>query len=189
MVNKQHLIKIAAVFAIGVVLYTLRPMPEYALHARTAAGMYETSDINQLDTLDALSRLSTNVEAELISAQAMLDMPELSDQALTQLSHHLGELATLSKSMRKQLVGQFGEERVAEMIKLPDWATETIALSQVLDQSTASPLKTLSKAKHRNLQGNLKWVETSLADLQEMLRRTTQVSATPTASPYFQASN
>lgn len=183
MVNNQRLIKIAAVFAIAVILYTLRPMPEYALHARTAAGMYETSDINQEETLDALKRLTASVEAELISVQTILDMPNVPDEALAQLNYHLDEMGTLSKSMHRQLVGQFGKERITDMIKLPNWAIETIALTQVLSQNSIIPIKSLSKTRHRQMQGNLKWVETALGDLQEMLRQAMPLTGNTPVSP------
>jgi len=111
MVNSQSLIKIASFFAIAVVIYALRPMPEYALHARTAAGMYEASDINEQEALEGLQRLTASVEAEMIGAQAMLDLPYVPDEAIEQLNHHLMELNKLSQSMHSQLIARFGEER------------------------------------------------------------------------------
>lgn len=172
MVNKQRLMKIAALFAVGVIVYALRPMPEYALHARTAAGMYELTNVNDQQTLDVLGRLATCVEAELISAQAMLDMPSVPQEALPELAHHLNEMASLSKDMNQQLNTRFGKERVEDMINLPTWATETLAMSQVISQNN-KPLEKLglSRVKHRQLQGDLQWIERTLTDLQELIRR------------------
>ena len=185
MVNSQSLIKIASFFAIAVVIYALRPMPEYALHARTAAGMYEASDINEQEALEGLQRLTASVEAEMIGAQAMLDLPYVPDEAIEQLNHHLMELNKLSQSMHSQLIARFGEERLEDMVNLPNWATETVALTQVLNQPSQKPLTTLSKSKHRQLQGNLQWVERALSDLQEMILR---AMPTTTTEPVAQAS-
>jgi hypothetical protein len=183
MVNNQRLIKIAAVFAIGVIIYTLRPMPEYALHARTAAGLYDQVQSDIKPTLESLTRLAACIEAEMINAQAMLDQSSIPQEAVTQLNYHLTELSTLAQSMQKTLVELFGAERVEQMINLPEWATETISLAQVLKQlPTSKTDAALSLAMHRQLKGNLQWVERALSDLQALLQRQT-LSETSAQSP------
>ncbi|MAX25472.1 MAG: hypothetical protein CMJ19_13310 [Phycisphaeraceae bacterium] len=183
MVNRQRLIKIAAALAIGVIVYTLRPMPEYALHARTAAGLYDQATVDVMPTLQSLTRQAASVEAEMINAQAMLDLSTIPQEAVVQLNYHLTELDTLAKGMHKQLVELYGQERIERMINLPDWATETIALSQVLKQlPLAKTDAALSKSMHRQLVGNLQWIERALSDLQTMLQRET-LSASPTTPP------
>ena len=85
--------------------------------------------------------------------------------------------------LHKQLVELYGQERIERMINLPDWATETIALSQVLKQlPLAKTDAALSKSMHRQLVGNLQWIERALSDLQTMLQRET-LSASPTTPP------
>jgi hypothetical protein len=173
MINSTRLIRIACLIAICVIVYALRPMPVYDLYAQTAAGMYEPTTVNNGQTLTNLNRLVANVEAEMISAQALLDMRQLPAEAMSQLAHHLNELATLSDDMNSQLVACYGEQRVKEMINLAPWATETLALTQVLKQNHGKFDKatTMTDEKYRTLVGNFQWAERTLGDLREMILR------------------
>ncbi|MBL4702052.1 MAG: hypothetical protein JKX85_12425 [Phycisphaeraceae bacterium] len=172
MINKQHIIKAVAILALGVVLYTLRPMPQYDLYARTAAGMYEQNHSADEQTITALFRQTAILAAELNSAMALLDMRILPDQAKVQLSQHLTGISSASWDMQQQLIEQFTAPRISEMINLPLWATQTVALAQVLQQNKNhdTPNK-LTDSKLHQLKSDLQWAQQSLADLRELLRR------------------
>jgi len=183
MINKQHIIKAVAVLALGVVLYTLRPMPQDDLYARTAAGMYEQNQAADEQTLTALFQQTAVLDAELNSAIALLDIKPLPDQAKVQLQHHLTGISSASQAMQKQLVEQFTAPRISEMINLPLWATQTVALVEILQQNQDhGDLSKLTDSKLRQLKNDLQWVEQTLADLRELLRNEMPVFKIPAAT-------
>ena len=172
MINKQRMIRVIAVLALCMVAYTLRPMPEYALHARTAAGLYDENPDQDQSMLFAQQKFCSALNAELLSALGLLDVQPFADQATPQLIYHLNEMNTLCGEMYNQLVEQFGGLRVSKIISLPTWATEVLTLKQVIDQTRVQSDKTkLSDSKLRDIKGNLLWIERTLEDLEKMLRK------------------
>lgn len=184
MVNKQRMIRVIAVIALCMVAYTLRPMPEYALHARTAAGLYDENPVEDKQILSIQQKLSFALNTEMLSALGLLDVKPFPAQAMPQLAFHLKEMNNLTDEMYNHLVEQFGGLRVSKMISLPTWAGEILVIKQVVDQHRIYSDQTkLDSSKLLDIKGNLLWLERALEDLDKMIRKELPTATRSTTIP------